>query len=633
MVQTGKPAREVGLWPATVIASNCMSILVTGRKVSGCLVTDELGLAIQEDIKGQRAGLLRHEWSGRRHYVALWHEVTALEVSGNEFHTETTTFKTRAAFEPIALGHTKKTETIDAKTLLKYTAHGNARTWTLNGASPSRVRSVLQAQLGRCGNGFAAAAPTNRTTSLATTFATLKDQCAAGTITDMEYEDRYAAAVKHAATSDARPSTGTDAESGKQVDVGTAAESAPSSKYEYIATHTLRNYSGGMDAHTRPEQSGVFALCSDAFWELRFPANGGQVHTVRGHIGRYPLTVDVLDPARCCVTIRNYDPGNKGGKFELLDTTSEQLLSEIAQFPAGVRSLPSGQWPKVEVVKRQLLVDTIQVLGAPIAAAIEELKDKYGYGTDIAGNGADLAAQALWGSVYGLVFCGANWPAAGRKEVIETVAHLAVERPDPRDVDPYTASLALAALFTPSEAERFAWQCVLDHSNDEAAGRLLGCCLGGIKALSNTCGICFLDSKFSATASSHASVSRQVNYYIESIPKGGTLGKVRAMCELVARDGMFVPHSLKAPNELADLTTWWVRTNNTQTNSSEVTPLGSLASDTRQAVGPASNHVTPNPATLQLSIADELAKLAELRRTGVLTEEEFATQKSKLLDV
>jgi hypothetical protein len=32
-----------------------------------------------------------------------------------------------------------------------------------------------------------------------------------------------------------------------------------------------------------------------------------------------------------------------------------------------------------------------------------------------------------------------------------------------------------------------------------------------------------------------------------------------------------------------------------------------------------------------LSVADELAKLAQLKEAGVLTEEEFAAQKAKLL--
>lgn len=40
---------------------------------------------------------------------------------------------------------------------------------------------------------------------------------------------------------------------------------------------------------------------------------------------------------------------------------------------------------------------------------------------------------------------------------------------------------------------------------------------------------------------------------------------------------------------------------------------------------------TPAPATVALSVADELAKLAKLKTDGVLTDEEFAVQKAKLL--
>ena len=41
---------------------------------------------------------------------------------------------------------------------------------------------------------------------------------------------------------------------------------------------------------------------------------------------------------------------------------------------------------------------------------------------------------------------------------------------------------------------------------------------------------------------------------------------------------------------------------------------------------------TPSPAAPPLSVADELAKLARLKADGVLTEEEFAAQKARLLE-
>lgn len=39
----------------------------------------------------------------------------------------------------------------------------------------------------------------------------------------------------------------------------------------------------------------------------------------------------------------------------------------------------------------------------------------------------------------------------------------------------------------------------------------------------------------------------------------------------------------------------------------------------------------PAPATEQVDVADQLQKLAQLREQGVLTDQEFATQKAKLL--
>ncbi len=39
----------------------------------------------------------------------------------------------------------------------------------------------------------------------------------------------------------------------------------------------------------------------------------------------------------------------------------------------------------------------------------------------------------------------------------------------------------------------------------------------------------------------------------------------------------------------------------------------------------------PAPATEQVDVADQLQKLAQLREQGVLTDQEFAAQKAKLL--
>lgn len=191
MSKTGKQARQVGLSDATIIATKIATTLITGKRVVGNLVTDEVGLAIQEDIKGDRVGLVHHEWSGIRHYRAFWHEVTNLSVRGNEFHTETKQYKTRAAFEPVALGHTKTTETTNAQTIISYNWNGKTVTWTLDGISPSKVRDILRFQLGRCQHGFPAAQPTQRGKTLAESLKILMKQFADGKITQDEYERDY----------------------------------------------------------------------------------------------------------------------------------------------------------------------------------------------------------------------------------------------------------------------------------------------------------------------------------------------------------------------------------------------------------------------------------------------------------
>lgn len=53
------------------------------------------------------------------------------------------------------------------------------------------------------------------------------------------------------------------------------------------------------------------------------------------------------------------------------------------------------------------------------------------------------------------------------------------------------------------------------------------------------------------------------------------------------------------------------------------------AQEQEQAATPEQNYA-PEP-TAQVDVADELQKLATLKEQGVLTEEEFATQKAKLL--
>lgn len=206
MSKTGKQARQVGLSDATIIATKIASTLITGKRVVGNLVTDDVGLAIQEDIKGDRVGIMHHEWSGIRHYEAFWHEVTNLTVRGNEFHTETKQYKTRAAFEPVALGHTKTTETTNAKTIISYNWNGKTVTWTLDGISPNKVRDILRFQLARCQHGFPAAQPTQRSKTLAESLKILMKQFADGKITQDEYERHYRNAVEQG-SDDPRPTS------------------------------------------------------------------------------------------------------------------------------------------------------------------------------------------------------------------------------------------------------------------------------------------------------------------------------------------------------------------------------------------------------------------------------------------
>ena len=55
---------------------------------------------------------------------------------------------------------------------------------------------------------------------------------------------------------------------------------------------------------------------------------------------------------------------------------------------------------------------------------------------------------------------------------------------------------------------------------------------------------------------------------------------------------------------------------------------GRVIDNTKQAIAPIAQPVVP--PTLN-SVADELSKLAKLKNDGILTEEEFQAQKSKLL--
>jgi len=50
------------------------------------------------------------------------------------------------------------------------------------------------------------------------------------------------------------------------------------------------------------------------------------------------------------------------------------------------------------------------------------------------------------------------------------------------------------------------------------------------------------------------------------------------------------------------------------------------------AFAPAGSAPEPLPVEAQVSVADELGKLADLRDRGVLSEEEFEKQKMKLLE-
>jgi len=70
-----------------------------------------------------------------------------------------------------------------------------------------------------------------------------------------------------------------------------------------------------------------------------------------------------------------------------------------------------------------------------------------------------------------------------------------------------------------------------------------------------------------------------------------------------------------------------------KTNVEMTKELGSQIARFGNSSGPASATSTPGPVRGgPLTVADELAKLAGLRREGFLTDDEFAAQKARLLD-
>jgi Holliday junction resolvasome RuvABC ATP-dependent DNA helicase subunit len=320
---------------------------------------------------------------------------------------------------------------------------------------------------------------------------------------------------------------------------------------DQLFKHDLNNYDGGLRNHPRSERSGYLVLRSDNNWELQFTSQG-QLRRVWGGLARHPFLVTSASSI-CHVTIRDEEDPDFMAGFDLPKVSRDQFLKELASIPGGVRSLPLRPWPMTEVLNREPLAHLGQRITSQVGDAFQQCIRKWIPGHEMEGKAHVAAATVAWGLVYGLLECHASWSATDRTRVLAVVDTLAQRKPDPTKLAPGQASAALASGFTLSAVERFAWKVVLKHGDPD----LLNACNNALGEVARS-GICLLDwpnfTKHIAMGQERASFRRAIAQVFKS--------NNRKLIQAIADgEAVFLPPSVREPEDREDLATWWVQGN------------------------------------------------------------------------
>lgn len=326
-----------------------------------------------------------------------------------------------------------------------------------------------------------------------------------------------------------------------------------------LAVYPLKDYSGGLSSHPPPERSGMFAIRSDAKWELRF-SKGSQIHRVWGPLARYPLTISTRRYG-LVIGIREevVDGGSHQAQLVLPRVSPDPLLDVVGSLASGVRSLPAHPWPGTEMKGRE-----------PVSAFAERAVNAIARGFEptlglTPSQGIMAATEAVWGLIYGLVFWSAPWPADGRKQVLDRVRRLAAHRPDPRSVPAEDRSAAAAYLFATSELELLAFRRLLAHRDDAAKAFVAYANFFG-DALNS--GLLYLGPEFGKSIQWMASWADAYSAFRKALAKMIKEDLRRALGGLVAiaeADGVFVRGTEHTPADQTDILTWFVQKDSSPT--------------------------------------------------------------------
>jgi Holliday junction resolvasome RuvABC ATP-dependent DNA helicase subunit len=318
---------------------------------------------------------------------------------------------------------------------------------------------------------------------------------------------------------------------------------------DQLFKYELNNYDGGLPNHPVVERHGYLIIRSDNHWELQF-ASRGAPRGVSGGLASYPFTVTSVG-SHCRVVICDVENPRMKAEFDLPKIGHEQFLKELATIPGGVRSLPVREWPMVEVLKREPLLNVAKKVSTQIGDALQQCAGKWAPGQGIESSAHTVAATVVWGIIYSLLECPATWQPMDREEVLAVVNALTQRKPAPTELTSDEASAALAAGFTLSAVEQFGWMVVLKH--DDAS--LATACNNAIGTLAGA-GVCFIDRR---SLSAHIQMTGEQAAFrraVAKIFKSRNRALIRAIC-----DGgvVFQPPSVSAPKILQDLATWWVQ--------------------------------------------------------------------------
>jgi hypothetical protein len=393
------------------------------------------------------------------------------------------------------------------------------------------------------------------------------------------------------------------------------------------------NYDGGLQSHPTPEPSGTFVLASSGKWELHYAGGfGKRDRWIYGPLIRYPLEAHETSASSCNVTIRDLRDPTVSARFDLPDTPAAALREGVAELmrsssnvilaqsitnydggfpihpvpePAGMLTLGPGVWQLAYAgdkaikggIPRYALAVEEQGPSSCHVQMYDTADPSIRAGFDLPASSADTLRQAL--------------TAAGQQTIL-------AQAPPAPPKQPATGQSASW------------WQGIEPHTivtRCHYAGATNAKEIGALKA--TKAGI-----EYDGATKAGCPWSGIAN--IEILESRTHRGRQRSAVGIgpvgLAVVGASMLHNKRAAQVVVRRV---VRLTTKEGKRGDFVLADASAQQIARVQAIIARLRTPQAAVAQVSppppVADELAKLAKLKADGILSEEEFAGQKARLL--